>query len=70
MYSIDRCHCLVRTSVRGSWFDTIAVQKKEIYFARFLFIFFFTDSSANLKKIHLDVKLRIINTIITFLYFI
>ncbi len=39
---VHRCHGSVRTSVRGSRFDTISVQheKKEIYCARFLFIYF------------------------------
>ncbi len=40
--TVHRCHGSVRTSVRGSRFDTISVQheKKEIYYARFLFIYF------------------------------
>ncbi len=41
--TVHRCHSSVRTSVRGSRFDTISVQhekKKEIYYARFLFIYF------------------------------
>ncbi len=40
--TVHRCHGSVRTSVRGSRFDTISVQheKKEIYYARFIFIYF------------------------------
>ncbi len=40
--TVHRCHGSVCTSVRGSRFDTISVQqeKKEIYYARFLFIYF------------------------------
>ncbi len=41
--TVHRCHGSVRISVRGSRFDTISVQhekKKEIYYARFLFIYF------------------------------
>ncbi len=41
--TVHRCHGSVRTLVRGSRFDTISVQhekKKEIYYARFLFIYF------------------------------
>ncbi len=38
---VHRCHGSVRTSVRGSRFDTISVQQeKQIYYARFLFIYF------------------------------
>ncbi len=39
---VHRCHGSVRTSVQGSWFDTISVQheKKLIYYAQFLFIYF------------------------------
>ncbi len=48
------------TSVRGSRFDTISVQheKKEIYYARFLFIYF--EQTVVQKKIHLDVKYYIL----------
>ncbi len=47
------------TSVRLSWFDTIAVhqEKKEIYYARFLFIYFEQTVVQIKKKIHLDVKI-------------
>ncbi len=40
--TVHRCHGSVRTSVRGSRFDTISVQheKNKIYYARFLFIYF------------------------------
>ncbi len=40
--TVHRCHGSVRTLVRGSRFDTISVQheKKKIYYARFLFIYF------------------------------
>ncbi len=41
--TVHRCHGSVRTSVRGSRFDTISVQhekKKESYYARFLLIYF------------------------------
>ncbi len=38
--TVHRCHGSVRTSVRGSRFHTILVhEKKEIYYARFLFIY-------------------------------
>ncbi len=56
--TVHRCHGSVRTSVRGSRFDTISVQhdKKEIYYARFLFIYF-EQTVVQIKKIHLDVKI-------------
>ncbi len=40
--AVHRCHGSVRTSVRGSRFDTISVQheKKKIYYARFLLLYF------------------------------
>ncbi len=39
---VHRCHGSVRTSVRGSRFDTISVKqgKKVIYYAQFLLIYF------------------------------
>ncbi len=48
--TVHRCHGSVRTSVRGSRFDTISVQheKKEIYYALFLFIYF--EQISKLKK--------------------
>ncbi len=56
--TVRRCHGSVRTSVRGSRFDTISVQheKKKIYYARFLFIYF-EQTVVQIKKIHLDVKI-------------
>ncbi len=58
--TVHRCHGSVRTSVQGSRFDTISVQheKKKIYYARFLFIYFEqTVVQIIIKKIHLDVKI-------------
>ncbi len=65
--TVHRCHGSVCTSVRGSRFVTISVQqeKKEIYYARFLFIYFEQTVVQIKKKIHLDVKIL---NIITLLY--
>ncbi len=57
--TVHRCHGSVRTSVRGSRFDKISVyqEKKEIYYAWFLFIYFEQTVVQIKKKIHLDVKI-------------
>ncbi len=39
-------------------------EKKEIYYARFLFIYYEQTVVQKKKKIHLDVKILIINTIV------
>ncbi len=56
--TVHRCHGSVRTSVRGSRFDTISVQheKKRNLLCSVSFHLFWTDSSANKNRIHLDVK--------------
>ncbi len=63
--TVHRCHGSVRTSVRGSRFDTISVQqeKKLIYYARFLLIYFEQTVVQIKKKIHLDVKILNIITL-------
>ncbi len=73
--TVQRYHGSVRTSIRGSRFDTISVHqgKKINLLCSFSFHLFLTDSRANKKKnIHLDVKMLIFNTntIITLLYYI
>ncbi len=51
--TVHRCHGSVRTSVRGSRFYTISVQqeKKKIYYARFLFIYFEQSSTVVILNI-------------------
>ncbi len=69
---VHRCHGSVRTSVRGSRFDTISVQQEKInLICSVSFHVFRADSSANYNCFHLDVKIQIINTntIITLLYY-
>ncbi len=57
--TVHRCHGSVRTSVRGSRFDTISVQqeKKQIYYAQSLFIYFEQTVVQIKKNSHLDVKI-------------
>ncbi len=64
------CHGSVRTSVRGSRFDTISEQQEKknrnlLYSVSFNL--FWTDIRANYNFFHLDVNIQIINTIITLL---
>ncbi len=56
--TVHRCHGSVRTSVRGSRFDTISVQqeKKQIYYAQSLFIYF-EQTVVQLHFFPLDVKI-------------
>ncbi len=71
---VHRCHGSIHTSVRGSRFDTISVQqgKKEIFYARVLFIYFEQTLVQIKNKFHLDAKILFINTntIIILLYYV
>ncbi len=61
---VHRCHGSVRTSVRGSRFDTISVQQgKKIYYARYLFIYFEQTVVQITIFFHLDVKILNIITL-------
>ncbi len=67
--TVHRCHGSVRTSVRGSRFDTISVQqeKKQIYYAWFLIIYFEQRVvQITIFFSHLDVK--ILNIITCYIY--
>ncbi len=62
--TVHRCHGSVRTSVRGSRFDTISVQQeKKIYYARFLFIYYEQTVVQITIFFHLDVKILNIITL-------
>ncbi len=52
--TVHRCYGSVRTSVRGSRFDTISVQlgkKQQIYYAGFLLIYFEQSSTVVILNI-------------------
>ncbi len=64
--TVHRCHGSVRTSVRGSRFNTISVQQKKIYIyllCSVSFHLFLTDSCTNYYFFHLDVKILNIITL-------
>ncbi len=65
---VHRCHGSVRTSVRGSRFDTISVQqgKKVIYYAQFLLIYF-EQTLVQIAFFHLDVNILNLITLL-FIY--
>ncbi len=62
---VNRCHGSIRTSVWGSRFATISVQqkKKEIYYARVLFIYFEQAVVQITISFHLDAKILITFTL-------
>ncbi len=67
--TVHRCHGSVRTSVRGSRFDTILVlQEKK---STMLSFFSFDGSKIKKIKIHLDVKILYIITLYIYtIYFV